>query len=95
MPGQGTAEGDVSMEVLLGDRPVGDGHPCFVLAEIGINHNGDTQMAKKLIDVAALAGCEGVKFQKRTIDIVYTAAELAKPERIAVRRDQRGPEARA
>lgn len=67
------------MEVLLGERPVGDGHPCFVLAEIGINHNGDAQIARKLIDVAAFAGCEGVKFQKRTIEIVYTPEELAKP----------------
>jgi len=60
------------MEVRLGDRPVGDGHPCFVIAEIGINHNGDAQIAKKLIDVASFAGCEAVKFQKRTIDVVYT-----------------------
>jgi N-acetylneuraminate synthase len=67
------------MEVLLGQRPVGDGQPCYVLAEIGINHNGDTQIAQTLIDVAALAGCEGVKFQKRTIDVVYTPEELAKP----------------
>jgi N-acetylneuraminate synthase len=67
------------MEVLLGDRLVGDGHPCFVIAEIGINHNGDPQIAKKLIDVASLAGCEAVKFQKRTIDVVYTPEELAKP----------------
>ena len=48
------------MEVRLGDRPVGDGHPCFVIAEIGINHNGDAQIAKKLIDVASFAGCEAV-----------------------------------
>lgn len=66
-------------EVLLGDRPVGDGHPAFVLAEIGINHNGDVKVAKKLIDVAVFAGCEAVKFQKRTVDVVYTPAELAKP----------------
>jgi N-acetylneuraminate synthase len=67
------------MEVLLGERLVGDGHPCFVLAEIGINHNGDTQVAQKLIDVASFAGCEAVKFQKRTVDVVYTSEELAKP----------------
>jgi N-acetylneuraminate synthase len=67
------------MEVRLGSRLVGDGHPCFVIAEIGINHNGDAQMAKKLIDVASLAGCEAVKFQKRTLDVVYTPEELAKP----------------
>ena len=67
------------MEVLLGGRPVGDAHPCYVLAEIGINHNGDVQVAQKLIDVASFAGCEAVKFQKRTIDVVYTPEELAKP----------------
>ena len=67
------------MEVLLRDRPVGDGHPTYVIAEIGINHNGDLGIARKLIDVAALAGCEAAKFQKRTVDIVYTSEELAKP----------------
>ncbi|MFI5258666.1 MAG: N-acetylneuraminate synthase family protein [Candidatus Limnocylindrales bacterium] len=67
------------MEVQLGARAVGDAHPCFVVAEIGINHNGDTQVAQKLIDVASLAGCEAVKFQKRTIDVVYSPEELAKP----------------
>lgn len=67
------------MEVLLGERPVGDGHPCFVIGEVGINHNGDTGMARQLIDVAAVAGCEAIKFQKRTIDVVYTPEELAKP----------------
>jgi N-acetylneuraminate synthase len=44
----------------------------FVIAEVGINHNGDIQIAKKLIDVATLAGADAVKFQKRTIDAVYT-----------------------
>src|SRR6478672_10039941 len=67
------------MEVLLGDRAVGDGHHCYVIAEIGINHNGDPQIAERLIDVAAFAGCEAVKFQKRTVDVVYTPEELAKP----------------
>jgi N-acetylneuraminate synthase len=67
------------MEVVLGDRAVGDGHPCFVIAEIGINHNGDPLIAQKLIDVAGVAGCEAVKFQKRTIDVVYSPEELAKP----------------
>lgn len=67
------------MEVVLGDRSVGDGQPCYILAEIGINHNGDTAIAKKLIDVASLAGCDAVKFQKRTVDVVYTPEELAKP----------------
>lgn len=49
----------------------------FVIAEIGINHNGNLSLAKRLIDAAALAGADAVKFQKRTIDVVYTPAELA------------------
>jgi N-acetylneuraminate synthase len=65
--------------VRLGDRLVGDGQPCFILAEIGINHNGDVELAKKLVDLAFVAGCDAVKFQKRTIDVVYTPQELAKP----------------
>ena len=48
----------------------------FVIAEIGINHNGDIEIAKKLIKGAADAGCDAVKFQKRTIDIVYTPEQL-------------------
>lgn len=44
----------------------------FVIAEIGLNHNGDVEIAKKLIDGAVLAGCDAVKFQKRTINKVYT-----------------------
>ncbi len=51
---------------------------CLVIAEIGINHNGDLNLAKKLMDVASLADCDGVKFQKRTIDLVYTQEELDK-----------------
>lgn len=48
----------------------------FVTAEIGINHNGDIEIAKKLIDVAVLAGCDAVKFQKRTIEKVYSKEVL-------------------
>jgi len=51
----------------------------FIIAEIGINHNGDLDIAKKLIDGAAQAGCDAVKFQKRTIDAVYSKKELDKP----------------
>lgn len=50
-----------------------------VIAEIGINHNGDVEAAKKLIDLAVDAGCYAVKFQKRTVDEVYTAEELDVP----------------
>jgi N-acetylneuraminate synthase len=56
----------------LVDRP-------FVIAEIGINHNGDLEIAKQLIRAAREAGCDAVKFQKRTIDIVYTPEMLAQP----------------
>jgi N-acetylneuraminate synthase len=51
----------------------------FIIAEIGINHNGDVDIAKKLIDVAVVAGADAVKFQKRTLDLVYTKEELDKP----------------
>lgn len=54
---------------MLGKRPVGEGHPVYVIAEIGINHNGDLEIARKLIDVAKLAGCDAVKFQKRTPEL--------------------------
>lgn len=66
-------------KVKIGNRWVGDGEPCFVVAEIGINHNGDVELAKRLIDAAVLAGCDAVKFQKRTIEVVYTPEELARP----------------
>jgi len=66
-------------EVKIGDTWVGDGHPCFFTAEIGINHNGDVDIAKKLIDAAMLAGCNAVKFQKRTIEVVYSPKELDQP----------------
>lgn len=53
-------------------------HP-LVIAEIGINHNGDLGLAKRLIDLAKDAGCDFVKFQKRTVDAVYTKAVLDSP----------------
>ena len=51
----------------------------FIIAEIGINHNGDVEIAKQLIDVAKDAGADAVKFQKRTIDLVYTKEMLDSP----------------
>lgn len=51
----------------------------FIVAEIGINHNGDLNLAKRLIDAAVVAGCDAVKFQKRTIDKVYTKEYLDSP----------------
>ena len=55
--------------VTIGNRVVGDGEPCFIIAEIGINHNGDLDIAKKLIGAAVVAGCDAVKFQKRTPEL--------------------------
>src|SRR5580698_9819602 len=66
-------------EVRIGKKILGEGHPCYIIAEIGINHNGDIDLAKRLINVASAAGCDAVKFQKRSVDVVYTAEELAKP----------------
>ncbi|MDQ2691562.1 MAG: N-acetylneuraminate synthase family protein [Chloroflexota bacterium] len=59
----------MTREIKIGDRMVGDGHPAYVIAEIGINHNGDIGIAKQMIDAAVHAGVDAVKFQKRTPDI--------------------------
>ena len=63
-------------EVIIGSKVVGDNYPCFIIAEIGINHNGSLDLAKKMIDEAVMAGCDAVKFQKRTVTKVYTPEEL-------------------
>ncbi|MCC2028392.1 N-acetylneuraminate synthase family protein [Microbacterium sp. YMB-B2] len=57
------------MTVSIGSRVIGGGRPTYVIAEIGLNHNGDVEIAKRLIDVAANAGANAVKFQKRTPEI--------------------------
>src|SRR5919106_3257243 len=59
----------MTREIRIGDRMVGDGHPAFLIAEIGINHNGDIGIAKQMIDAAVHAGVDAVKFQKRTPEI--------------------------
>ena len=55
--------------VKVGDQWIGEGAPVFIIAEIGINHNGSIELAKKMIDGAVRAGCNAVKFQKRTPEI--------------------------
>jgi N-acetylneuraminate synthase len=55
--------------VRIGNRAVGEGEPVFIVAEIGINHNGSLEIAKKLIDGAVLSGADAVKFQKRTPEL--------------------------
>jgi N-acetylneuraminate synthase len=63
------------MNVTIGDRAVGPGHPTYVIGEIGINHNGDLDIARRLIDVAVEAGCDAVKFQKRTPELCVPEAQ--------------------
>ncbi|MBI2860208.1 MAG: N-acetylneuraminate synthase family protein [Chloroflexi bacterium] len=65
--------------IMIGDRPVGEGHPCYFIAEAGVNHNGSIDMAKRLIDVAAGAGADAVKFQKRTIEDILITEVLRQP----------------
>jgi N-acetylneuraminate synthase len=55
--------------IVLGNKSIGSSLSCYIIAEAGINHNGDLAIAKKLIDTAMLAGCDAVKFQKRTPDL--------------------------
>jgi N-acetylneuraminate synthase len=66
-------------EIKIGNTLVGDGHPCYVIAEIGINHNGNIELAKKLVDMAVTSGCQAVKFQKRSVEVVYSVEELTRP----------------
>jgi len=59
----------MAREIKFGNRMVGDGYPAYIIAEVGINHNGDVEIAKKIIDAAVHAGADAVKFQKRTPEI--------------------------
>ena len=59
----------MTREIKIGKRMVGDGYPAYIIAEIGINHNGDLGIAKQMIDAAVHAGVDAVKFQKRTPDV--------------------------
>lgn len=65
-------------EIQIGDRRVGDGHPVYIVAEIGINHNGDLNTAKDLIDAARIAGVDAVKFQKRTPELCVPPDQQSK-----------------
>ncbi|MCD4750470.1 MAG: N-acetylneuraminate synthase [Thermoanaerobaculales bacterium] len=64
----------LATKVRLGDRVIGFGHPVFVIAEAGVNHNGDIELARRLIDVAAAAGADAVKFQTFRADKVISAS---------------------
>jgi N,N'-diacetyllegionaminate synthase len=62
-----------TIKVRIGDRALGNGEPCFVIAEAGVNHNGDLRLAKKLVDIAKEAGADAVKFQTFRAEDVVTA----------------------
>ena len=74
--------------VRIGDQFVGEGHPVFIIAEIGINHNGSLDLAKRLIDGAVLAGADAVKFQKRTPGDVRAARPVEHRARDALGPDE-------
>jgi N-acetylneuraminate synthase len=59
----------MSNYVAIGNKKIGVNNPCYIVAEIGINHNGDVRIAKELIKISAESGCDAVKFQKRTPEL--------------------------
>src|SRR3989344_2401261 len=72
----------------IGNKDIGYDQPVFMVAEIGINHNGFIHIAKSIIDVAEAAGCDAVKFQKRTVPVIYAPSanydpgSLTKPRQV-------------
>jgi N-acetylneuraminate synthase len=70
---------ETQSKLCLGDRYVGDNEPCYVIAEVGVNHNGDLATAKRLVDEAVRAGADAVKFQKRHLQEVYSQDLLNQP----------------
>jgi sialic acid synthase SpsE len=66
-------------KVSVGKKAIGAGEPVYIIAEIGINHNGDIEIAKQLMDVAIETGCDAVKFQKRTPEICVPEEQKSIP----------------
>jgi N-acetylneuraminate synthase len=66
-----------SATIRIGNRSIGDGQPCYIIAEVGNNHNGDFDRAIALVDAAVAAGADCAKFQMRKLDEVYRASSLS------------------
>lgn len=69
----------MTSRIPIGDKFIGAGQPVYIIAEIGINHNGEISIAKQLMDVAAESGCDAVKFQKRTPEICVPEEQKSIP----------------
>ena len=67
-------------DIRLGKKIIGHKHPAYIIAEIGLNHQGDIVLAKKLIDIAVEAGADCVKFQKRNLSKLYKKEVLENPQ---------------
>ena len=65
--------------IAIGDRRIGAGEPAYIIAEVGLNHNGDPGIARRLIDVAVNAQADAVKFQKRQLSSLYAGETLLDP----------------
>lgn len=70
-------EKSMKSSLRIGNRSIGDGQPCYVIAEVGNNHNGDVDRAIALVDAAVAAGADCAKFQMRKLDEVYRASSLS------------------
>ena len=81
------------MKIRIGKRLIGEGEPCFIIAEAGVNHNGEIELAKKLIDVAKEAGADAVKFQTfKTENIVTKDADMAEYQKKNLRTIESQPD---
>jgi len=67
--------------IQIGDRAIGPGQPCYLIAEIGLNHNGQLHLAKALVDIAKQSGVDAVKFQKRSLKDLYRRDLLENPKK--------------
>jgi len=65
--------------ITIAGKKIGIGEPCFIIAEAGVNHNGDVKNAKKLVDIAVDAGADAVKFQMFNPDMIVTDTAVVPP----------------